>query len=423
MAADWNAKTSDPEMRGLMKGFPPESGLIVRLDEVGLSGNSFPNTRWSFSHQREMKATANIRRGAGPAYVFPKQLRDDIDAITFTTQEGQKLSWAQSLDEMFTDGIVVLHRGAIVYETFRGALKPHLPHIAFSVTKSFVGLIAAMLAHEGALDPDALVTRYVPDLAGTAYGDATVHNVMDMTIGVQYSENYTDPNAEVRTYGIAAGYSPQPPGYTGPDTIFSFLRTLKKHGEHGQAFAYKTCNTEVLSWIIPPRHRQAFLLTALEGFTIDEAAQILDESGENVRQLIARAQRDIEGELATEVLIIEDEPVIAADIEALVLDLGHRVSTVATTRTEAVAAVKQRRPGLVLADIQLADGSSGIDAVNDILKGHDVPVIFITAFPERLLTGEKPEPAFLITKPFQPETVKAAIGQALFFHVERPVAA
>lgn len=174
---------------------------------------------------------------------------------------------------------------------------------------------------------------------------------------------------------------------------------------------------------IPPRHRQAFLLTALEGFTIDEAAQILDENAENVRLLIARAQRDIEAELATEVLIIEDEPVIAADIEALVLDLGHRVSTVATTRTEAVAAVKNRRPGLVLADIQLADGSSGIDAVNDILKGHDVPVIFITAFPERLLTGEKPEPAFLITKPFQPETVKAAIGQALFFHVERPVTA
>jgi DNA-directed RNA polymerase specialized sigma24 family protein len=174
---------------------------------------------------------------------------------------------------------------------------------------------------------------------------------------------------------------------------------------------------------IPPRHRQAFLLTALEGFTIDEAAQILDESTEGVRALLSRAQRDIEAELATDVLIIEDEPVIAADIEALVLDLGHKVTTVATTRTEAVAAVKARRPGLVLADIQLADGSSGIDAVNDILKGMDVPVIFITAFPERLLTGEKPEPTFLITKPFQPETVKAAIGQALFFHVERPVAA
>ena len=174
---------------------------------------------------------------------------------------------------------------------------------------------------------------------------------------------------------------------------------------------------------IPPQHRQAFLLTALEGFTIDEASQILNESPENVRELIARAQSDIENELATDVLIIEDEPVIAADIEALVLDLGHRVTAVATTRSEAVAAFRQNRPGLVLADIQLADGSSGIDAVNDILRGASVPVIFITAFPERLLTGEKPEPAFLITKPFQPETVKAAIGQALFFHEERAVAA
>ena len=156
---------------------------------------------------------------------------------------------------------------------------------------------------------------------------------------------------------------------------------------------------------------------------MEEAAQILDETSEGVRVLIARAQTDIENELATDVLIIEDEPVIAADIEALVMDLGHRVTTVATTRTEAVNAVRAHRPGLVLADIQLADGSSGIDAVNDILRGHDVPVIFITAFPERLLTGEKPEPAFLITKPFQPETVKAAIGQALFFHEARTVAA
>ena len=115
-------------------------------------------------------------------------------------------------------------------------------------------------------------------------------------------------------------------------------------------------------------------------------------------------------------LIIEDEPVIATDIEALVRELGHRVLDVAATRTEAVDAVARATPGLVLADIQLADGSSGIDAVKDILGRYDVPVIFITAFPERLLTGERPEPTFLITKPFQPETVKAAIGQALFFH-------
>ena len=171
---------------------------------------------------------------------------------------------------------------------------------------------------------------------------------------------------------------------------------------------------------IAPRSRQAFLLTALEGFNPSEAAQILGVSSGDVEGLIAEAQSEIDAELATEVLIIEDEPVIAADIEALVRELGHKVMAVTTTRKEAVDAVRTRQPGLILADIQLADGSSGIDAVKDILGDHDVPVIFITAFPERLLTGERPEPTFLITKPFQPETVKAAVGQALFFHPARP---
>ena len=170
---------------------------------------------------------------------------------------------------------------------------------------------------------------------------------------------------------------------------------------------------------IAPRSRQAFLLTALEGFTPTEAAQILAARVDEVEDLIAEAQAEIESELATDVLIIEDEPVIAADIEALVRELGHRVLDVAATRTEAVSAVSQKTPGLVLADIQLADGSSGVDAVKDILARFNVPVIFITAFPERLLTGERPEPTFLTTKPFQPETVKAAIGQALFFHPAR----
>ena len=170
---------------------------------------------------------------------------------------------------------------------------------------------------------------------------------------------------------------------------------------------------------IAPRSRQAFLLTALEGFTPTEASQILDCDFGEVERLIAEAQAEIDAELATDVLIIEDEPVIAADIEALVRELGHEVIDIAATRGEAVEAVNRRTPGLVLADIQLADGSSGIDAVKDILARLDVPVIFITAFPERLLTGERPEPTFLITKPFQPETVKAAIGQALFFHPRR----
>jgi DNA-directed RNA polymerase specialized sigma24 family protein/CheY-like chemotaxis protein len=174
---------------------------------------------------------------------------------------------------------------------------------------------------------------------------------------------------------------------------------------------------------IPPRSRQAFLLTALEGFNASEAGQILDASPDEIETLIQTAQREIDAELATSVLIIEDEPVIASDIEALVKELGHEVLDVAATRTEALEAVGRATPGLVLADIQLADGSSGIDAVKDILGRFDVPVIFITAFPERLLTGERPEPTFLITKPFQPETVKAAIGQALFFHPSRAKAA
>lgn len=166
---------------------------------------------------------------------------------------------------------------------------------------------------------------------------------------------------------------------------------------------------------IPPRSRQAFLLTALEGFTPSESAQILGGEVSEVEKLIAEAQSEIDAELATDVLIIEDEPLIAMDIETLVKSLGHRVTGLARTHAEAIEAVEAHRPGLVLADIQLADGSSGLEAVNEMLQSISVPVVFITAYPERLLTGERPEPAFLITKPFQPETVKAVISQALFF--------
>ncbi|MBA4801291.1 MULTISPECIES: response regulator [Euryhalocaulis] len=170
---------------------------------------------------------------------------------------------------------------------------------------------------------------------------------------------------------------------------------------------------------LAPRSRQALLLTSMEGFTTRETARILDVEEAEVDRMIAKAQAEIEAELATNVLIIEDEPVIAMDIEGLVSELGHNITAITTTRDEAVQAAKDNPPGLVLADIQLADGSSGVDAVKAILGDMDVPVIFITAYPERLLTGERPEPAFLITKPFLPQTVKAAIGQALFFHPRR----
>ncbi|MFC7536620.1 response regulator [Sphingomonas sp. GCM10030256] len=166
---------------------------------------------------------------------------------------------------------------------------------------------------------------------------------------------------------------------------------------------------------ITPLSRQALLLTALEGFSSRDAGYLIGASGEEVDNLVAEALEEIERQTLADVLIIEDEPIIAMDIETIVRDLGHNVTGVAVTRDEAVAQARAHPPGLVLADIQLADDSSGIDAARDILAEFAVPVIFITAFPERLLTGTRPEPTFLITKPFQRATVKAAIAQALFF--------
>jgi DNA-directed RNA polymerase specialized sigma24 family protein len=166
---------------------------------------------------------------------------------------------------------------------------------------------------------------------------------------------------------------------------------------------------------ITPLSRQALLLTAMEGFTPEDAGYLIGADADEVESLVSEALAEIERQTRAEVLIIEDEPIIAMDIETIVRDLGHSVTGVAVTRDEAVSQAMARRPGLVLADIQLADDSSGIDAVKDILSEFQVPVIFITAFPERLLTGERPEPTFLITKPFQRSTVKAAIAQALFF--------
>src|ERR1700750_2000376 len=166
---------------------------------------------------------------------------------------------------------------------------------------------------------------------------------------------------------------------------------------------------------ITPLPRQAFLLLSLEGFSEEEVAFILDTTVAEVRALTDAAGRELAAEIATDVLIIEDETFIAMDLESLVKNLGHNVIGVARTHSDALALAKTKQPGLILADIQLADGSSGLDAVNDLLRTFEVPVVFITAYPERFLTGERPEPAFLISKPFQPAMVSAVASQALFF--------
>lgn len=167
---------------------------------------------------------------------------------------------------------------------------------------------------------------------------------------------------------------------------------------------------------ITPRSRQALLLTEMEGFTPEDAGYLMGCDRAEVERLAAEACTEIERQPPTRILIIEDEPMIAMDLENLVTDLGHDVTDIAVTHAEAVATARAHPPGLVLADIRLADESSGIEAVQEILQEFDLPVIFITAYPERLLTGERPEPAFLITKPFQKSTIKAAISQALYFN-------
>ncbi|WP_048644886.1 response regulator [Nitratireductor soli] len=174
---------------------------------------------------------------------------------------------------------------------------------------------------------------------------------------------------------------------------------------------------------LAPRPRQAFLLVAVEGFQVDEAAEILETGVDALNTMLREASEEISRQVATDILIIEDEPLIAMDIEEMVESLGHRVVGNARTHKEAVELFSTTRPRMVLADIQLADGSSGLDAVNEILAMSPVPVIFITAFPERLLTGERPEPTFLVTKPFSPEMVKALISQALFFDHQARAAA
>jgi len=169
-----------------------------------------------------------------------------------------------------------------------------------------------------------------------------------------------------------------------------------------------------LSALTPPS-REAFLLGALEGFSPTEISAIMDIQDSETDMLQKAAVTEIENQTAARILVIEDEPIIAMDIESIVMEMGHESVGIADTHDAAMKLATDERPDLILSDIQLADGSSGIDAAHDILAQFDVPIIFITAYPERLLTGERPEPTFMISKPFKRSAVQAAVSQALFF--------
>jgi CubicO group peptidase (beta-lactamase class C family) len=244
-----DARASDPVTMGWMVGSPPTADKLIRFADG--SWFRFPETRWSFSHIRQLMPTSVVGRGGGPETALPRAMRTDIDAVKFVPIGGtDSMSWAQSLDANYTDGILILHRGRIVYERYFGVLTPERQHLAFSVTKSVVATVAALLMEEGALDESATVAHYVPELRSSALGDATIRHLLDMTTGPDYSENYTDPNSGVWNFSRAGGFLARPPGYSGPESFLDYLNTLTKAYPHGERYAYKTVNTDALAAVL-----------------------------------------------------------------------------------------------------------------------------------------------------------------------------
>ena len=244
-----DGRSSDPARLGWMEGTPPppDKRVIFGVHDT----LDFPQIRWSLCHTRETVPTVNVWRGDGPPGVLPQAPRDaDIEALAFTGLDGRQHRWEQALWVTYTDGILVLHKGRRVYERYFGILQPHVPHSCFSITKSYACTLAAMLAHEGVLDTGRTIPHWLPEMKGTAYEDATLRQVMDMQVGVKYSEAYADPRADIWDYARAGGLKPRPAGYDGPGNFYEYLVTLRKEGRHGEAFAYKTVNTEVLSWVM-----------------------------------------------------------------------------------------------------------------------------------------------------------------------------
>jgi CubicO group peptidase (beta-lactamase class C family) len=246
-----DADASDPVALGWMQGSPPPPAKLIRFQDDKFL--EFPQIRWTLSHMRELAPTAAVWRGAGAPSdlgTAPLGLEASIDALPFVDLHGRTLTWAQSLKHTYTDGVVVLHRGRRIYERYFGALQEQRPHACFSITKSYAATLAATLIHEGALDEAKTVSHYLPEMTGTAYEDASLRQVLDMQIGVAYSELYADPKAHIWDYGRAGGLRPRGPDYTGPQNFYEYLRTLRPEGGHGAAFAYKTVNTEVLCWVM-----------------------------------------------------------------------------------------------------------------------------------------------------------------------------
>ncbi len=248
-AATASALESDPIVMGWMKGFPPPPDK--RIGQPDSNYFSFPKLRWTVCHLRELLPTTEVSRGLGAPVRLENAIDEGIDNVSFQPLgRDTTMSWKESLTTNYTDGILILHKGCIVYERYFGCLDETGKHAAMSMTKSMTGLLAEILVADGGLDDKALVGKIIPELKDSAFGKATVRQVMDMTTALDFSEDYSDPDAGIWTYSAAANPLPKPADYSGPVGYYEFLQTVKQQGEHGTAFGYKTINTDVLGWVI-----------------------------------------------------------------------------------------------------------------------------------------------------------------------------
>lgn len=248
-ASALTAQESDPVRLGWMTGAPPSPEKRIMQPQSNFF--TFPKLRWTVCHIRELMPTQQVSRGLAGSEPLEYRLDAEIDNLMFTPLGADKpISWKQSLNANYTDGLLVLHKGKVVYEYYSGCLNEKKKHAAMSMTKSLMGLLAEIMIADGTLDDTAFVESILPELKGSGFEGASVRQVLDMTTGLQFSENYTDPNADIWVYSKAASPLPKSKDYRGPEGYFEYLATVSPQGQHGERFGYKTINSDVLGWIL-----------------------------------------------------------------------------------------------------------------------------------------------------------------------------
>lgn len=240
---------SRPGALGWMQGMPPDADSTIRPSDP--DAFTFPKLRWSVCHFRQLMPNVAVDAGPEAASTLPEAREPALGSVTFTPLGGEEeMTWDAAFDANYSDGVIVLHHGRVVYERYDGCLGKDGLHGAMSVTKSLTGLLAEILVAEDTLDAEARVGALIPELEDSGFGDATVRQVMDMTTALDFSEDYSDPDAGVWAHAEAGSTKPRPDDYEGPRGYYDFLQTVEKDGTHGKEFGYRTVNADALGWLI-----------------------------------------------------------------------------------------------------------------------------------------------------------------------------